>query len=75
LIDAHLNLAQVAMQVVMDGYRLEEPVGCVPGMYAIMQRCWIEAVSERASIANVEMALLELQANVDKLDSYWVPIV
>lgn len=73
--DADRSLAQVAMGVVMDGLRLEEPDKCVSGLYAIMQKTWIADVEQRATFLYIEQALLEIEAGVDRLDTYWVPAI
>ncbi len=59
----HLSLAQTAMQVCMEGLRLEEPDGCVPGLHDLMMRMWVTEVSERATMPEVLQELMRLSDN------------
>jgi serine/threonine protein kinase len=67
----HLTLPQTAMQVVMEGLRLEEPENCYPGLFDVMLRCWRTEVSDRATLDQILTELLRLSDN--RRAEYWVP--
>jgi hypothetical protein len=64
-----LSLAQTAMQVCMEGLRLAEPPGCVPGLHELMMLLWITEVSERCSVPQALEELVRLSDN--HRSEYW----
>jgi len=71
-----MPLPQIAMAVVRENLRLQPPPNCIPGFYeTCMAPCWAHAPADRATMSELHAALLTIQANVGRLDEYWVPDV
>ena len=55
-----LDNQQVVERVVEEEYRLDEPLRCPPGLYAIMLQCWAEEPTERGAFDEKRAALQDL---------------
>jgi hypothetical protein len=63
---ADLTPAQVAIQVVTADLRPQQPDGCPDDVYALMQRCWQQDVTDRPTFVEIGKELRALAANLKK---------
>uniref|UniRef100_A0A061RYZ2 Protein tyrosine kinase n=1 Tax=Tetraselmis sp. GSL018 TaxID=582737 RepID=A0A061RYZ2_9CHLO len=58
---------EVARRVCTCGDRLKKPEGCPDGVFALMERCWIEQASQRPSFRELKDELLDIYAGIQNL--------
>ena len=56
----HLSPVDVAIRVVKDGERLEQPAKAPPELYALMQRAWLVDCDARPTVEEFETVLRQL---------------